>query len=272
MENISEILFLIFLTCIGSIFAFNNSLNETNTTVNYNVEVINNSENITIDVSPYKNKESKEVKFVDIKYKPNSEINSKIKTKTKKLDSNEKIYSILQFNKNPSKEEIKELKNEGIELLSYISSDTWYVSISQDLDNIFTTNDDGDVKLNSNNFNDEYLVRSIDEVKPEFKQSKYIREDKIGDWAKDDKGNVYLMVQFHMGVSFEKAETLVENMGGESLNKIKSINSLTISIPENKIDDLSNIDEVKRIETISSPAEDKLANSRKVINVDYNLN
>ncbi|MCB0392783.1 MAG: hypothetical protein KDD58_15945 [Bdellovibrionales bacterium] len=80
------------------------------------------------------------------------------------------------------------------------------------------------------------------------------------------------MVQFHMGVSFEKAETLVENMGGESLNKIKSINSLTISIPENKIDDLSNIDEVKRIETISSPAEDKLANSRKVINVDYNLN
>ena len=230
MENISEILFLIFLTCIGSIFAFNNSLNETNTTVNYNVEVINNSENITIDVSPYKNKESKEVKFVDIKYKPNSEINSKIKTKTKKLDSNEKIYSILQFNKNPSKEEIKELKNEGIELLGYISSDTWYVSISQDLDNIFTTNDGGDVKLNSNNFNDKYLVRSLDEIKPEYKQSKYIRENKIGTWGKDENGNVYLVVQFHRDISLDKAENLMNKKGFEVVSEIGTLNTLVVKL------------------------------------------
>ncbi|USN44330.1 MAG: S8 family serine peptidase [Candidatus Woesearchaeota archaeon] len=247
MKKLSKFILILILS-INTILAFNVSLNETNTTIINNTEIMNSSESWIADVSPYKDKEAKEVKFVDLKYKPlNSNIDLNVKTKSKSLSKGEKIYSILQFNRNPSRSEITELKNEGIELLSYISSDTWYVSISQDLDNIFTTNDGGDGKLNSNNFNDKYLVRSLDEIKPEYKQSKYIRENKIGDWAKDDKGNVYLMVQFHMGVSFEKAETLVENMGGESLNKIKSINSLTISIPENKIDDLSNIDEVKRI-------------------------
>ncbi|MCA9459068.1 MAG: S8 family serine peptidase [Nanoarchaeota archaeon] len=266
-----------FLINITSIFAFNNSLNETNTTIVNNFEIINNTEPLIIDISPYKDKGTKEVKFVDIKYKPNSEINSKIKLKTKYLTKGERVYSIIQFNKNPSNHEITGLKKEGIELLNYISSDTWYVSISQDLDNVFTTNNDGDIKLKNNNFNDKYIVRSIDEIKPEFKLSKYIRENNIGNWAKDRKGNMYLLIQVQNGVNLENLNNLVQNLGGKILNKIKSINTLTISIPENKINDLSNINEIKRIETISPNVEDKISISKTRINVNslytspYNL-
>ncbi|MCA9487043.1 MAG: hypothetical protein KC548_05295, partial [Nanoarchaeota archaeon] len=60
------------------------------------------------EVTLYKNEETKEIKFIDVKYKPiTSEIDSSLKAKSKSLNKGEKIYSILQFNKNPSKEEIK---------------------------------------------------------------------------------------------------------------------------------------------------------------------
>ncbi|MCB9370516.1 hypothetical protein H6501_02880 [Candidatus Woesearchaeota archaeon] len=230
MKKLSKFILILILS-INTILAFNVSLNETNITIINNTEIMNSSESWIADVSPYKDKEAKVIKFIDVEYKPiTSKIDSNLKAKSKSLNKGEKVYFILQFNKNPSKEEIKELKNEGIELLGYISSDTWYVSISQDLDNIFTTNDGGDVKLNSNNFNDKYLVRSLDEIKPEYKQSKYIRENKIGTWGKDENGNVYLVVQFHRDISLDKAENLMNKKGFEVISWLEGIHALTIKV------------------------------------------
>ncbi|MCA9487044.1 MAG: hypothetical protein KC548_05300 [Nanoarchaeota archaeon] len=86
------------------------------------------------------------------------------------------------------------------------------------------------MKLNSNNFNDKYLVRSLDEIKPEYKQSKYIRENKIGTWGKDEDGNVYLVVQFHRDISLDKAENLMNKKGFEVVSEIGTLNTLVVKL------------------------------------------
>ena len=225
------LLLSLMIICISSIFAFNTTLNETNNTILIEEELLTNeSDSITEDINPYKNKETKEIKFIDLKYKPDKGINEKVKLKTQNLKKDETMYAIIQFNRNPSKEELNELKKEGIELSDYISSYSWYVRISQDLDTIFENNIEGDILLKNKKFKDKFVVRSIDSIKPEFKLSSHLRNNQIGDWAKDDGDNVYLTVQFHDGVTLDEAEKLMKDKGIEVVSRLHSINALTIKV------------------------------------------
>lgn len=220
----------------------NISLNETNLTelrvTNFSdnmqniSEVILNQTNISLstELSPYKNKDVKEIKFVGFDYKPQKGVNENIKLKTKSLDKGEKVYSLIQFNKNPSKEDLEVLKKEGIELLEYVSSYSWYASIENDLDKVFESNVEGDIFVKNKKIKDKFLIRSIDEIKPEFKLSQHLRDGQIGDWAKDENGNVYLIVQFHEGVTLDDAEKLMKDNGMEVVSRLKSINALTIKV------------------------------------------
>ena len=58
-----------------------------------------------------------------------------MKLKNTKVDFDSKVikshnnYKIIQFNHNPSKLEIKKLKDEGINVLEYLGSNSYYVKI-----------------------------------------------------------------------------------------------------------------------------------------------
>lgn len=225
-----KVLFLIsLLIMINSIFAFNISLNESNST--NLVEVVNSSLIINqVDINPYKNKETKEIKINTLIFIPKTGIDSGVKLKSKLLIKDEKTYAIIQFNKNPSKEEKLHLEQNGILILDFISSNSYYVSINQDLDKAFEITPENDLKLKSNKFNDKYLVRSVNEIKSEYRLSKNLRENNIGNWAKDKDGNIYLTVQFQPDVTLDRAEKLMNEKGFEVISRLKSINALTIKI------------------------------------------
>lgn len=152
MKNITKRLTLLFLTCVSSIFAFNTSLNESNNSSIIILEEISPSSNISLEeVNPYKDKESKKIKFRYYETDLDDTIKTKVKDKLKILTSNNKEYFILQFNRNPSKQEIKELKSEGIRLVQYISNDTWYILVEDNFDNIFEIDKNNDLKLKIQN-------------------------------------------------------------------------------------------------------------------------
>ena len=74
------------------------------------------------------------------------------------------------------------------------------------------------------------MVRAIDEINPNSKVSKYIKDNQIGDWAKDDEGNIYLIVQFHKGVTLEEARILMKKNNIEVVSEIVTINSLVVKL------------------------------------------
>lgn len=232
-----NLIFLVaFFTMISTIFAFNISLNETNidnNNIEINKTIMKNESNFTqkiISVNPYKNKEVFEINYRDKKIKPEKGIDKNLKLKTKSLDKGKKVYAMIQFNRNPTKDELKLLQKEGIHLLEYISGNGWYASIKKDLDHIIELDEKNYLRLKSENFNDKYIIRSINEIDKDMKLSKNLRENNIGDWAKDDNGNVYLVVQFHDDVTLDDAEKLMKDKSIEVVSRLETIHALTIKV------------------------------------------
>lgn len=220
-----------------------------------------------IEVNPYIEKEIEEINFNNINYKPYNGINPEIKKGSKTLNSKDKMYSLIQFNVKPAEKELALLEQEGIKLIEYLGSNTWYVSIRQDLENILE--DEGNnIRLKNSKFNNKYLIRSVDSIDPILKKSKIIRENKIGNWVKDKSGNLYLNIQFQKDIRLEEGEKIIKKMNGKTLNRIESINTLTVMISEIDMNNLFSIDGIKFIETISPPSEDKLSESKEQISVD----
>lgn len=225
-------IFLIILVLfnINFLIAVNiTSLDDTNSTLNKSISYknFNNSKNFDFENTnnPYKNKQFKELK-----------INGQ-KVKFEKLNSKNLRYSktkeskrvLMKFNRNPSKYEIEQLKKEGIELLDYMGSNSYYVKTSKNYNNLFEIKNTA-LKLKSKNINDKYLIRNTAEVKKEYKLSKNLRENNVKNWAKDDKGYIYLNVQFHRDVTLEEAEKLMKEKGFQVVSRLESINALTIKV------------------------------------------
>jgi len=174
------------------------------------------------DINPYKDKKANDLKLNKYEVKFD-------KITSKKLRSSNSKRIIMQFNKNPSKFEIKQLEKEGIQFLEYLGGNSYYVKLSKDYNKLFEIKNN-DLKLKSKNINDKYLVRNTAEIKSEYKLSKNLREDKVKNWAKDKEGNIYLNVQFHKDVTLEEAEKLMNENGFEVISRLESINSLTIKV------------------------------------------
>ena len=174
------------------------------------------------DINPYKDKKANDLKLNKYEVKFD-------KITSKKLRSSNSKRIIMQFNKNPSKFEIKQLEKEGIQFLEYLGGNSYYVKLSKDYNKLFEIKNN-DLKLKSKNINDKYLVRNTAEIKNEYKLSKNLREDKVKNWAKDKEGNIYLNVQFHKDVTLEEAEKLMNENGFEVISRLESINSLTIKV------------------------------------------
>lgn len=263
-----KIMILILLISISSIFAFNNTLNKTNSTTITNL-VIDNSTLSIVEVekiNPYKEKKVKEIKFRNFKYKPQKGINDKIKLKSK---DDEKQYIIIQFNKQPNKDELNKLKEEGIELLEYISSESFYASISNELENIFEEDLDKNLKIKKDKFSNKFIVRSIDEIKPEFIVSNNILNNKFKSWALNDNENkIFLNIRAFDLESLNKLKNKLLEENIEVLSEINSLNLVTINLEIKKLNLLLQLNEIKSINQIYPRKENQLENSTSIVKVN----
>ena len=170
-------------------------------------------------------------------------------------------HLLVQFKRDLITEEKKELEDLGIKLVSYIPYNAWYVSVPSN-------------KLSS--LENKNFVRAIDVIQPDYKKSKVVREKEFDDWARDGD-NIYLIVRFHEDINLDNSISLINKLNAKALDKIEILNSLFVLIPETRLDDLSELDEVKWIEQIPSNPENLISASRGIIGVDklqvspYNL-
>lgn len=267
MKNRFQFLLIIIIICINGIFAFNSTLLNDSIS-NINEIELNTSFSISevIEINPYKNKELKNIKLRYSEITLKDKVDYKIKDKLNKIDNKE--YVILEFNSNPSINEINELKNQGINLVRYISQNSWYAKITNKYDNIFEEDSKGYLKLKNGNFNNKYLVRNIEEIKNEYKAKSKLLERKFSFWTKDEQDSIYLIVKFYSDVTINEAKYIIQTNNMSVLNEIKPLNSLTIKITEGDFNKLLNIKEVLFIQELPFYFGNQLDESRGIVNVE----
>jgi hypothetical protein len=148
-------------------------------------------------------------------------------------------YVIVQFQKTPNQNIQDDFRNNGIELKDYVSNHSYFLY----LPNTIST----DYLHNSG-------VISIVTMPIEFKVSAKIRNNEIGLWAKEGN-NILVNVLFHKSISTNKLISELNNISGITIKEqYKTGNLISLSIPLNKINQVTNLSTVKWIELISEPS------------------
>lgn len=172
-----------------------------------------------------------------------------------------KSHVLIQLKHIPTIKEKKELDDKGIKLLSYIPNKAWFASIPSDKVN--------QTASLSN-------VRSICELLPEDKISPTIR-DGVDTININADGTVNLAVVFFGDVSLSNAAKSVSDYGGKVYGRAPLVNTLLITISNQKILDLKSEEKVKWITGASNVPKEFNDGSRAAIHVEeiqdtpYNL-
>ena len=123
---------------------------------------------------------------------PEKKIDSSTRTKIDAFSEVDKnIHLLVQFNRDLTEEEINELEDNGLELLSYVPNNAWLVSLSPRKK---------DMLLSKSTINAVVYLDNKD------KMSQYIAKNKFASWSVDNFGNTYLHVQFFKDVNIDYAK------------------------------------------------------------------
>ncbi|HUX54974.1 MAG TPA: S8 family serine peptidase [Williamwhitmania sp.] len=150
-------------------------------------------------------------------------------------------HFILQFNSIPTIEEQKQLKAQGITLLDYLHGHAYYVSVSSQFYSITR--------------NDSKNIRSLMEVKPEYKIEKQLASGNIPDYAKVDNGYVKVVITFFRDIDEATVKSGLANikMGNVQMEGVFHQFSAIVSIAD--LAKIASFDWVQNIEPIAPPAE-----------------
>jgi len=194
----------------------------------------------------------------------------KLESLTAGLPSDEKIFFLMQFDEIPDSKKRAELKDQGIELLNYISGNTYIASTTVSM----AVNVDAIEGL-----------RFASGISSSDKVSLDLQEGLIGDWARvklEDttisemvmgiealpENLVVITIQFHKGVSIQQAEDLVKNLGGAIVGSAPIVPSVTAIVEFDKIQNISEQNIVQFIDQVDPPLQELNDGVRASANVD----
>lgn len=143
----------------------------------------------------------------------------------------------IQFYETPTQDIQNSFKNNNLQLLEYIPNKAYLFYFPNSASVVFLK-DNG--------------VRSIVPVEGWFKLDSNLKNGTIGEWAVDGN-NILVTLQFHKNVS---AEYIINDLANRQISvkqEYKGSNNIDLSIPNNCLEDLSNLSYVKWIEIISAP-------------------
>ena len=163
-----------------------------------------------------------------------------------------KTHILVQLERLPDRMEKEDFKRHGIQFLNYIPENTWLVAVSQDVK--YAT-----LQLES------LGLRWVGRMIPDDKASDAIKENRL---TMISDSLVVLLVQFHRTVSLDIGKQIVERHGGNINREVKTINSLIITIPVNRINPLMEEDFLLWIEQAPPPLEGTNDGIRFMTNVD----
>ncbi len=164
----------------------------------------------------------------------------------------------IQFYKTPTQSIQDSFKENNLQLLEYIPNNT-YLFFFPKSTSISQLKDSG--------------VRSIIPVKGFWKLSSNIRSGNIGDWAIEGD-NILVTLQFHENIAVDEVINDLVKKQIAVKQQYKGSNNIELSIPNNCLEELSNLPYVKWIELISPPSiknDTKGRNLNKASGLDTQL-
>lgn len=150
-------------------------------------------------------------------------------------------HFILQFNSIPTVDEQKLLKSQGITLLNYLHGNAYYVSVSS--------------KFYTISRSDSKNIRSMMEIKPEYKIEQSLAHGNIPDYAKVDDSFVKVVITFFKDVdeSVVASELSKFKLGNVQMQGV--FHQFSAVIPVSYIAKVASLDWVQNIEPVAPPAE-----------------
>lgn len=161
------------------------------------------------------------------------------KLKTTNKQSSKKEFSLLQFSKIPTLDEQRELFNQGITLISYLSNYAYYVSIDSKYYNQSTVSKN---------------IRTLITLDSSFKIDPAILTGEIPDYA-ENGNNVKVVVSYFKGVDSKVVIEDLTQFGVKEFKNIDSFYQVYLQVPLDKVAKIAEFNWVQNIELISAPVE-----------------
>jgi subtilisin family serine protease len=145
-----------------------------------------------------------------------------------------RVHTILQLEYIPTPEEKEQLRQQGIELLTYIPNYAWLASVPA---------------ANPAEAAGVPGVRWVGTLTAQDKLQPELRAQELQPWAYDPAGNlIAVLVQFHKDVDLEQGRAAAEAHGGEVTGEASVINTLAVEIDRDELAALAGEDVVAWIE------------------------
>ncbi|WP_281322187.1 S8 family serine peptidase [Flavobacterium aestivum] len=149
-------------------------------------------------------------------------------------------YTLLQFTKIPSLDEQQSLKKQGITLLSYLSNNAYYASVSSQ----FYAR--GSVSGN---------IRTKITIDPKFKLDPAIAEGAIPDYAMNGTTTVKVVVTYFKGVDSNTISKDLTSLYVKDIKNNESFNEVYVQVSKDKLEEIAKLNWVQNIELIPAPVE-----------------
>mgnify|MGYP003671993064 CR=1 FL=1 len=156
------------------------------------------------------------------------------------VKKSEKIqYTLLQFSKIPTIEEQKELKNQGITLISYLSNNAYYVAIDSKFYSQSTVSKN---------------IRTAITIDSSFKIDPIIVNGNVPDYAKE--GNAAkVVISYFKGVDSRSISDELTQLNVKGFKILESFNQVYLQVSNEKIAEIAKLNWVQNIELIAAPVE-----------------
>lgn len=257
--NKISLIFILIISLISSIFASDFTNESNNDSIESFIIQDNFSVDKQMDLNPYAYDTNKDLK---INKKIVDFSSSDLKTKEKLQESDN--YFIVQFNSNPNKKEIQQLKDEGFNIIEYIGSNSYYVKNTNKLLYKIEETENG-IKINSDKINDEWIIKHIKHSLKNYKETE-ILESKIIHLNKQEK--MLISIQFYKDVDIKIAKKELLKSKYKIMNMIPKTNTILIYADNDEINSLSELEFIKKIDYFDYNLEDNLLYSKPLQNID----
>jgi hypothetical protein len=183
-----------------------------------------------------------------------SSLKSKMSKQNKKKD-----YLLVQFTKMPTQLEQQKMLKQGVELLSYLSNNAYYASISSKFYN--------EKRVSEN-------IRTIINVDPLYKLDSEIISNKIPEYARESNDLIKVVVSYFKNADQNDVSNDLINLKIKGIRNVKSFNEVHLFASKVQLSEIAKLDWVQNIELVAPPVESEnlpSLNSHKVNVLNSNI-
>jgi len=149
-------------------------------------------------------------------------------------------FRVIVFDKLPSQDQRKSLKETGIELLDYLPNSVFFASIKKEAIN-------ADLSL--------YNIAKVIDVKPVFKTSKELANGNIPNWAIQDAHNITVIVKYFESLNDWKVLSDLRKKNLIIIDSLSSQNLVELEISKSHLDSLYALSYIQYVEAKQPPGQ-----------------